>query len=337
MPELSTSGAPSREDSRLRAVSVVGLLLLLMLSVAWPMPVIWLNDRTLDVPLAIDESSFLGREAPSWDLVFWGIAGLYALALIHAGLPRLRWSAGELKADVKKAFGGISRRISSLPLLPILLFLIVTATMVSLTWLFFDGALVIAAEGARTDGAKPIVRLMNRLGGGMNPAMVVVFFLLGGLAFSDRRWWRYSLAMAAAGATSGLVAQLVKLAVDRSRPEMWLGPFFFAESASTSFPSGHTVGAFALAGVLIFGARALPLRISAFVVAVAIGASRVIGFRHWPSDVVASAMLGLLLGWFFATALVREEQLAEPAVDLAEESLARRLHPAGTGAAREAS
>ena len=97
---------------------------------------------------------------------------------------------------------------------------------------------------------------------------------------------------------------------DRARPEMWLGPFTFADSSSSSFPSGHTVGAFALAGVLIFGARSLPLRVSAFAVAFAVGISRVIGLRHWASDVVASAMLGLLLGWFFATAFVRQEELA---------------------------
>jgi membrane-associated phospholipid phosphatase len=330
-----TPGNGTDRDSRLRVLSAVGMVVLLLLSVAWPMPVIWLNDRTIDAPLAINESSFLGREAPSWDLVFWAIAGLYALSLVHAGFANIRMAATELRSDLKEVPRRLQRRIRSIPILPVLLFLIASATVVSVTWLFFDGVLVVFAEAARTDGAKPFVRLMNRLGGGMNPAMIVLFFLLAGLAFGERRWWRYSLAMAAAGASSGLIAQLVKLAIDRSRPEMWLGPFFFAESASTSFPSGHTVGAFALAGVLLFGARAMPLRVSALAFAVAIAVSRVIGFRHWTSDVVASALMGLLLGWFFATALIREAEVVAVDVEMPGELPARRLSPAAGAAARE--
>ncbi len=39
----------------------------------------------------------------------------------------------------------------------------------------------------------------------------------------------------------------------------------------------------------------------------AVGVSRVLGFRHWPSDVLASALLGIAFGWFFANPLPLSE------------------------------
>ena len=97
----------------------------------------------------------------------------------------------------------------------------------------------------------------------MNPGLVVLFFLLAGLAYRHRIWIGYAIAMALSGLGAGLVAQLVKFATLRGRPELWLGPFQHARSSASSFPSGHTVGAFALAGVLLFGSRSLPLRVIA--------------------------------------------------------------------------
>jgi len=45
--------------------------------------VIAINDVCCHAPLSVDDLSFLGREAPSWDVVFWCISGLFALALLH--------------------------------------------------------------------------------------------------------------------------------------------------------------------------------------------------------------------------------------------------------------
>jgi undecaprenyl-diphosphatase len=103
--------------------------------------------------------------------------------------------------------------------------------------------------------------------------------------------------MGIAGLGAGLVAQTVKLLVGRARPELWLGPAHYAPGSSTSFPSGHTVGAFALAGVLLFASRSWTLRVIAFALAAAVGLSRVLAFRHWTSDVTASAVIGLVAAW----------------------------------------
>jgi len=90
----------------------------------------------------------------------------------------------------------------------------------------------------------------------------------------------------------------VKLIVGRTRPELWLGPFHHARIAASSFPSGHTVGAFALAGVLVFLSPSLALRVMALLLAAGVGFARILAFRHWPSDVAASAAAGLIVAWF---------------------------------------
>src|SRR5260221_2550764 len=118
------------------------------------------------------------------------------------------------------------------------------------------------AERLQTDAWEEPVRLANRFGGGMNPAMIVLFYLIAGGVYRQRRWIGYAVAMAFAGAGAGILVQIVKFAVGRTRPELWLGAFHRTHASASSFPSGHTVGAFALAGVLVLAARPASLRLT---------------------------------------------------------------------------
>ena len=62
-----------------------------------------------------------------------------------------------------------------------------------------------------------------------------------------------------------------------------------------SFPSGHTGASFAAASALFFSRSRL--RFPTLVLAVLIGFSRLYLYVHYPTDVLAGAVLGLLLGW----------------------------------------
>lgn len=62
-----------------------------------------------------------------------------------------------------------------------------------------------------------------------------------------------------------------------------------------SFPSGHTGASFAAASALYFSGS--KLRFLALILAVLIGFSRLYLYVHYPTDVLAGAALGTLLGW----------------------------------------
>jgi undecaprenyl-diphosphatase len=63
-----------------------------------------------------------------------------------------------------------------------------------------------------------------------------------------------------------------------------------------SFPSGHTLSAFAAAGVLGNGYPDWKGRL-ALSIALCIGIARIYEGMHWPSDVIAGLLLGLITAW----------------------------------------
>lgn len=90
--------------------------------------------------------------------------------------------------------------------------------------------------------------------------------------------------------SSGACVSVIKFAVDRPRP----GEHGPDNRWDSSFPSGHATGAFALASV--FGSRYPRLRIPVYLGATLIGLSRIYLGRHYPSDVLAGAALGVTFG-----------------------------------------
>lgn len=271
-------------DARSR-YAAAGFVVLLLLSVFWPAPVVSVNHLWLHRDLGIDELSFLGREEPAWDAVFWCIAGLFAIGVVQSG----EWTKEDVRMTLRDLRINMPRRF--------IVALIGAVAIITATWLAADRSIVAFAERVQSDTVEDWIRILNRLGGGMNPVMIVLFFFVAGVAYRRRRWIGYGVAMALAGIGAGVIAHALKFAVGRTRPELWLGPFHYGRATGYSFPSGHTVAAFALGGVLLFGSRSVPLRIIALILACAIAAARVLAFRHWPSDVVASALIALLAAW----------------------------------------
>jgi len=67
----------------------------------------------------------------------------------------------------------------------------------------------------------------------------------------------------------------------------------------TSFPSGHSAGAFAVATVFAYEYQDRPVvPIAAYSLATLVAASRVGADKHWVSDIVAGGSLGFLMGRF---------------------------------------
>lgn len=80
-----------------------------------------------------------------------------------------------------------------------------------------------------------------------------------------------------------------------------------------SFPSGHTATAFTSACLLYkeYGKRNLGVSIVAFLPAIVTGATRQLNNRHWLSDVVGGAVIGIIMveiGYFLTELLFKRKQ-----------------------------
>jgi len=79
-------------------------------------------------------------------------------------------------------------------------------------------------------------------------------------------------------------------------PYLWEGPFPFTTDY-TSFPSGHTTTAFAIASVLTQGYKGkLWIGLTSYSIATLVGLSRINDGKHWATDVIAGAALGTFIG-----------------------------------------
>jgi membrane-associated phospholipid phosphatase len=153
-----------------------------------------------------------------------------------------------------------------------------------------------AAMGLRTpwlDGfAAAVAYLFGPVG---MPCMAVAAILLLGLA---RRSWTPAILIAGAGLGSLLMTVAGKDIIGRHRPSLAdaVPPYEY----SPSFPSGHSLNATVVAGVvgylLWLHRRALLAKIACVVVpvviAVVVGLTRVLLGAHWFTDVVAAWLLG---------------------------------------------
>ncbi len=81
----------------------------------------------------------------------------------------------------------------------------------------------------------------------------------------------------------------------------------------TSFPSGHTIGAFALFGFIALSLKNKILSSLCFVLALGVGISRIYLINHFLQDVLFGAAIGLLLSISMHWALERNYILNRPA------------------------
>ena len=124
---------------------------------------------------------------------------------------------------------------------------------------------------------------------------VIWLLAAAGMTYS-KKYRKYGIAVFAALAAGVLVGNVcLKHLVARPRP-CWLEsvPLLISDPTDFSFPSGHTLSSVIAATVLTaanhkFGFAAIPL-------AALIAFSRLYLYVHFPSDVLASVVIGLLLG-----------------------------------------
>lgn len=150
--------------------------------------------------------------------------------------------------------------------------------------------------------------------GGPYEAITLGLMATYGVIFKNEKFKTTALLASQSYITSAAIQSVLKTITGRQRPYVYHpdqvevepkfhGPFHSTfrdangKRLSSSFPSGHTTGAFAAATVFAmeYGDRPL-VPVIAYTSASLIGLSRITENKHWVSDVLAGAALGLLSG-----------------------------------------
>jgi len=148
-------------------------------------------------------------------------------------------------------------------------------------------------RGCRKDAIRSVFAVISRLGDGVIwyslMAMLPVLYGKSGLQVAIR--------MAAVGLAGLLLYKWLKANLVRERPCVSLIGIMrgTAPLDRYSFPSGHTLHAVSFSVLLIAGFPELVWLCAPFALLVAM--SRVVLGLHYPSDVVAGAMIGAALAW----------------------------------------
>lgn len=176
---------------------------------------------------------------------------------------------------------------------------VATLVLIVLSYVYLDQAVDLWCHDTITPSQKEIFVIITQFG---ESTFYLIGFALGALLF--HYYWKRplcahrSLFLFSAVAVSGILADIIKVIAGRYRPSELFEhgqfgfDFFHLERALTSFPSGHTTTAFALAAAItyIWPRFALP----AWLFALTIGISRIAITAHYPSDVLGGALTGIL-------------------------------------------
>jgi len=143
-------------------------------------------------------------------------------------------------------------------------------------------------------------KYITHLGSGITAGIVAVFLLFVRL--------RYSIILSVSAVSSGVVVQLLKrlLFSGCERPVVYfrgIDELYYVPGIDLhthfSFPSGHSVTAFIIFGLIAFISDREPIKISALLLSFIVSYSRVYLSQHFLVDILAGSFLGMITILFF--------------------------------------
>ncbi|MBL7780532.1 MAG: phosphatase PAP2 family protein [Saprospiraceae bacterium] len=183
---------------------------------------------------------------------------------------------------------------------PVMIFLLSSALLL---WKVPYGDEILFFNNWRREPFNTIFRIFTMLGEG---------FVYGALILAAFRWrYRFSLLIALSGMLILPVGYVLKDQIGVFRPKTFFEqkgvynqvvvvPDVELNSGRTSFPSGHTMSAFALYSMLtlIIGRRYERWGLLLAVLAIGVAVSRIFLVQHFLADILAGAIAGLICAQF---------------------------------------
>lgn len=144
----------------------------------------------------------------------------------------------------------------------------------------------------------PFMLQVERFGAQYAAGTVGLFFLAGTVGGDETSLQVAQDGLAASLIASGIITPTIKIIAGRQRPRDNAGIYNFKpfSNSNSSFPSGHTTEAFALASVIANHYEATWVTCASYTIASLVGIARTYHDAHFASDVVAGAMIGTLTG-----------------------------------------
>jgi len=164
--------------------------------------------------------------------------------------------------------------------------------------MIFDERLASESQERRSSFTNRVSRITTGLGSA--DAFVLSGSLLAsGIIFHERRLSLMGREAIEASLFSGLITSILKPAFGRQRPVTSNNETVFEPgSRNYSFPSGHSTEAFSVASVVAARSEGWVVPTLAYTAASFVAFDRVNDRAHFPSDVVAGAAIGVVVGRF---------------------------------------
>ena len=155
-------------------------------------------------------------------------------------------------------------------------------------------------EMRRQPQGNVVLTQVERLGAEYSIGVIGGFYLAGSLTENETANNVARDGLTASIIASGLITPALKIATGRSRPYENTGSndfqFLGAQNRNSSFPSGHTTEAFALASVISAHYEKTWVKATAYTTASLVGLARTYHDAHFASDVLAGALIGTWVG-----------------------------------------
>ncbi len=192
---------------------------------------------------------------------------------------------------------------------------LVVASLVVASYLFFDRPAALFAQSVKHSGAFDLAKMLSLAANGTFIfsllSVGIVISAVNLLGSSPKNWARELLRICLTVCAAIALVESLKFMFGRCRPALFLDEdrygftWFSSKDVFNSFPSGHTTRIFAVCAALALRFRRLTIWLYGF--AALVGASRVFALKHYPSDVLAGAFLGVIVA-VWARELCKEDQ-----------------------------